>query len=73
MIIKTDETRKNGGGGQVVGVLALYSDDASSNPAETYSFLCKNCVWKERLAHLKSGGGSSEANILLLYVNIAWI
>ena len=26
------------GGGQVVSVLAFYSDDLSSNPADTYSF-----------------------------------
>ena len=30
------------GGGQVVSLLAFYSDDPSSNPAEAYS------VWKER-------------------------
>ena len=29
------------GGGQVVIVLAFYSDDPSSNPAEAYSFFCK--------------------------------
>ena len=28
-----------GGGGQGVSVLALYSDDPSSNPAEVYSFI----------------------------------
>ena len=26
------------GGGQVVSVLAFYSDDPSSNPAEVYNF-----------------------------------
>ena len=29
------------GGGQVVSVLALYSDDPSSNPAEVYIFSVK--------------------------------
>ena len=29
------------GCGQVVSVLAFYSDDPSSNPAEAYSFSCK--------------------------------
>ena len=29
-----------GGGGQVVSVLAFYSDDLSSNPGEAYSFFC---------------------------------
>ena len=32
------------GGGQVVSVLAFYSDDPSSNPADVYSFFCKICV-----------------------------
>ena len=36
--------RGRGGGGQVVSMLAFYSDDPSLNPAEAYSFLCKNCV-----------------------------
>ena len=36
------------GGGQVDSVLAFYSDDLSSNPADAYSFLCKICAWKER-------------------------
>ena len=29
------------GGGQVVSVLAFYSDDPSSNPAEVYKFSVK--------------------------------
>ena len=32
------------GGGQVVRMLAFYSDDPSSNPAEDYSFSCKFCA-----------------------------
>ena len=28
------------GGGQVVSVFAVYSDDLSSNPAEVYNFYC---------------------------------
>ena len=32
------------GGGQVVSVLAFYSEDQSSNHAEAYSLLCKMCV-----------------------------
>ena len=39
---------KGRGGGQVVSMLAFYSNDLSSNPAEAYSFFCKICVWKER-------------------------
>ena len=41
---RIDEGR---GGGQVVSVLAFYSDKSSSNPAKAYSFFCKICVWKE--------------------------
>ena len=32
------------GGGQVVSMLAFFSDDPSSNPADAYSFFCKNFV-----------------------------
>ena len=32
------------GGGQVVSVLAFYSDDPSSNPADAYTFFCKVCI-----------------------------
>ena len=48
------------GGGQVVSVLAFYSDDPSSNPAEVYNFSVKlllksTKINKKRpgLAHLK--------------------
>ena len=37
------------GGGQVVNVLAFPSDDPSANPADAYSFLCKNYAWKDQL------------------------
>ena len=45
-------------GGQVVSVLAFYSDDLSSNPAEAYNFSVKLLSWKEhknkqKEAHLK--------------------
>ena len=33
-----------GGGGQVVSVLAFYSVDPSSNPAEVNSFNSLNCL-----------------------------
>ena len=33
-----------GGGGQVVSVLAFYSNNPCLNPAEAYSFLCIICV-----------------------------
>ena len=36
------------GGGQVVSVLAFYSDDPSLNPAETYSLFC-NIVFENNV------------------------
>ena len=38
----------SGGGGLVVSMLAFYSDDLSSNPAEAYSFFCNKVVRKYR-------------------------
>ena len=42
------------GGGQVVSVLGLYSDDSSSNPAEAYSFFC-NIVFENNENKQKRG------------------
>ena len=45
--IEAENTQhRESGGGQVVSVLAFYSDfdDPSSNPADAYSFFCKICV-----------------------------
>ena len=36
-----------GGGGEGVSVLAFYSVDPSSNPAEVYSFVSEKCLKKE--------------------------
>ena len=46
--MKRDRTRQNKGcgGGLVVSVLAFYSDDPSSIPAEIYNFFCKIVVEK---------------------------
>ena len=44
------------GGGQVVSVLAFYSDDQSSNPADAYSFYVQIVLEKNKnkqIAHLK--------------------
>ena len=41
IILKLKIQLGRGGGGQVVSVLALYSDNSSSNPAEAYSFFRK--------------------------------
>ena len=35
------------GCGQVVSMLAFYSDDPSVHPADVYSLFCKICVSKE--------------------------
>ena len=39
LFIKVSSRSKGCGGGQVVSVLAFYSDDPSSNPAEVYNSL----------------------------------
>ena len=44
------------GGGQVVSVLAFYSDDPSSNPAEVYNFSVKIVIEKNK-NKLKRGRG----------------
>ena len=46
------------GGGQVVSVLAFYSDDPSSNLAEIYSFFC-NIVFEKNENKTKRGQGWS--------------
>ena len=45
------------GGGQVVIVLAFYSDDPSSNPAEAYSFFCKIVFEKNENKQKEAGVG----------------
>ena len=44
------------GGGQVVSVLAFYSENSSSNSTEAYVFFCKICVWKEWRQKQKEAG-----------------
>ena len=43
------------GGGQVVSMLAFYSDDPSSNPAEVCSFSVK-LLWKRTKINKKEDG-----------------
>ena len=45
------------GGGQVVSVLAFYSDDPSSNPAEAYSFCVKFVFEKNENKQKEAGIG----------------
>ena len=47
-----------GGGGQVVGILAFYSDDLSSNPADAYSFSIKFVFEKNKNKQKETGVGS---------------
>ena len=49
---------KSRGGGQVVRVLAFYSDNSSSNPAEAYSFFCEIlCLKRTKINKNKAGIG----------------
>ena len=43
--------------GQVVSVLAFYSDDPSSIPAEVYNFFCKIVVEKDENKQKEAGVG----------------
>ena len=45
------------GGGLVVSVLAFYSDDPSSIPAEVYNFFCKIVVEKNENKQKEAGIG----------------
>ena len=45
------------GGGLVVSVLAFYSDDPSSIPAEVYNFFCKIVVEKNENRQKEAGVG----------------
>ena len=48
---------KGRGGGLVVSVLAFYSDDPSSIPAEVYNFFSKNIVEKNKNKQKEAGVG----------------
>ena len=43
------------GGGQVVSVLAFYSDDPSSNPAEVYNFSVKLLLKRTKINKKEAG------------------
>ena len=45
------------GGGQVVSVLAFYSDDPSSNPAEVYNFSIKLLLKRTKINQKEAGVG----------------
>ena len=48
---------KGRGGGQVVSVLALYSDDPSSYPAEVYNFSVKLLLKRTKINKKEAGVG----------------
>ena len=50
------------GGDQVVSVLAFYSDDPSSNPAEVYSCFFEICGWKEQKNRKRPGLANLKIN-----------
>ena len=51
-------TQKGSGGcGQVVSMLAFYSDDPSSNPAEDDSFYSLNCLKSTKINEKEAGDG----------------
>ena len=52
------------GGGQVVSVLAFYSDDPSSNPAEVYNFSVKLLLKRTKINKKEAGVGPFKKNIL---------
>ena len=54
------------GGGQVVSVLAFYSDDPNSKPADAHSFFCKICVWKRTKKLQKEAGVDPFLKILVI-------
>ena len=45
------------GGGQVVSVLAFYSDDPSLNPAEVYNFSVKLLLKRTKINKKEAGVG----------------
>ena len=51
-------TQKGSGGcGQVVSMLAFYSDDPSSNPTEDDSFYSLNCLKSTKINEKEAGDG----------------
>ena len=69
--LKIQLGRGGGGGGQVVSVLALYSNNPSSNPAEAYSFFRKFMFGKNENKQKDApfGLGTPTGLFLKLWVN----
>ena len=49
MALKGKVSQLGCGGDKVVSMLTFYYDDPSSNPAEAYSFFCKNLLEKKQI------------------------
>ena len=61
------------GGGQVVSVLAFYSDDPSSNPAEVYNFSVKLLLKRTKINKKEAGVGPFFRKMFAcLFVAIFW-
>ena len=56
------------GGGQVVSVLAFYSDDPSSNPAEVYNFSVKLLLKRTKINKKEAGLAHFLKKCLNLYI-----
>ena len=58
------------GGGLVVSVLALYSDDPSLNPTEVYNFSVKLLLKRMKIKQKEAGVGPFKKNN---YTNWSWL
>ena len=54
------------GGGQVFSVLAFYSDDPSSNPAEVYNFSVKLILKRTKINKKEAGVGPLKKTSLYI-------
>ena len=59
------------GGGQVVSVLAFYSDDPSSNPAEVYNFSVKLLLKRMKINKKEAGVGPFKKNLIWMVFPIS--
>ena len=61
------DSKDCGDGGLVVSVLAFYSDDLSSNPAEAYRFYVKCCFKRTEINKKRPGLAFSKYYLHLLF------
>ena len=63
-----------GGGGQVVSMLAFYSNDPSSNPADAYSFSVKFVFEKNENKQKEAGVGpflkKTQWNMMIYFAHV---